>query len=309
MLNPFAWISQLVTATQAKRFDDEEPFDEENGDPDAEVEPVVIPDAKPTDRRHVLRVGAWAGWGSMSNDKAIARDVAFAKSVGLSRLDIVCNDHAGDRAPRAFGTYPEDRIVALALAAFDAGLEVHLMTWCMPHAEYLGGMASTMLRLTKRCGAASVQLDAEEPWTQAKSPMAYDSAAELVASLLLGVRWGVTGIGYTPVNKVGPLITQSDYMVPQCYSTTSSGLSPGTVAPRLVARWRGHFGDRELVVGLAGYRQGGIPGHTVDSAMRAAFKGATEVGASAAVYWSLRHLRTNKGVANTLKYIIAQQRL
>jgi hypothetical protein len=303
-MNPFAWLTQLVSHLQKAGYTDEDPPADEAGDPDAEIEPTVVPEPQ---RSRVLRVGAWAGWGSMASDNDVGRDVSFAASIGLARLDIVCNDHARDRSSRDFGTYNKKRILALAQAARGAGLEVHLMTWCMPHEDYLRGMAEQMIEIADSCGAASIQLDAEEPWTQAKRPMGYVAAAQLVHELLDDMKWGVTGIGYAPVEKVGPLVRVADYMVPQCYSTSSSGLNPATVAQRLSARWRNHFGDRELVVGLAAYRQGNLPGHTTEAAVAAAFKGAKEVGANAAVYWSLRHLRSSKLVAKSLREAIASQ--
>lgn len=220
----------------------------------------------------VRRVGAWTGSSSMASPRAIRDAVNFAKAVGLGRLDVIVNDHSAWRAPTRFTTYPTVKIVALVHDARAAGLDVHLMSWVMPHRDYLLGARDALLPLLERTGASSLQFDAEEPWTQATKPMPYGDAAELVRALFpraqtmedeLNVMVGVNAIGYAPAEKVGPLLSVADYVVPQCYSTSTSKLDPSTVVARLMRRWRKVFTFKptcNFVVGLAAYRQSGIPG-------------------------------------------------
>jgi hypothetical protein len=254
------------------------------------------------------RIGAWAGRASMRTPTAITRSIAFARSIGLGRLDVIVNDHSKARAPRAFDTYPRAEIVALADEANAAGMHVHLMTWIMPHPSYIAQAADVLRELVDDCGAHSVMLDAEEPWTLATQRMPYDKAAELVGDRFDGVRLGVTGIGYADADKLGPLARECDYLVPQCYSTSSSRLDPGTVVPKFAGRWRRVFGaDREIVVGLAGYRQTGIAGYTPEAALRAAFAGAeADAEAREVVYWSLGQLRDTPTAARVVRSFTAR---
>jgi hypothetical protein len=143
--------------------------------------------------------------------------------------------------------------------------------------------------------------------------MPYDEAAALMSALFhlgrsqadRGYQVGVNAIGYTPADKVGPLVSATDYCVPQCYATKSSGLPPESVVRTLVGRYKRVFGPQIRVhVGLAAYRQAGIPGHSVESAMRAALAGAQVLdGVDTAIYWSLAHLRKNARAAAFVRSI------
>lgn len=252
----------------------------------------------------IAKVGAWAGRADITNEKAIARTVRAAKFLGLRRLDIICNDHAGARDPIPFDTYSPGDIVRAARAAQAAGLDVHLMSWIMPHASYLEAAVTRMRELVIMTGAESVQWDAEEPWTQAREPMDYRAAARLVGDSLAGIPMGVNGIGYTPAEKFGPLAEVCDYLVPQCYATATSKLSPVDVVPKLVARYRRLFGaGKRIVVGLAAFRQPPA-GYTVESGMRTAFAGAElDAGVDEVVYWSLGWIRKSAAVTRAVRAI------
>lgn len=67
-------------------------------------------------------------------------------------------------------------------------------------------------------------------------------------------------------------------------------------------RWTDLFG-RPIVLGLAAYRQSGIPGHSVESAMRAAATAAVSTGVSTVVYWNLAAIRKSKTVADVIRGI------
>lgn len=294
----------------ARVDDDEQPRPETVVEPEP-VDPFDVSTGVAIGVRHV---GAWAGTGSMSSPKAVRVAVNFAKSIGLDRLDIIVNDHSAWRAPAKFTTYDASKITALALDAKAAGLAVHLMSWCMPHRDYLLGARDALLPLLERTGAQSIQFDAEEPWTKAQHPMPYPEAAHLLRDLFpraqtmedkLNVMVGVNAIGYTPADKVGPLLAVADYVVPQCYATSTSKLDPGTVVARLVQRWRKVFEFKPTctwVAGLAAYRQSGIPGYTAESAMRAAFAGAeAQPGVREVIYWSLAQIRSSSTATKTIK--------
>lgn len=251
---------------------------------------------------------AWCGLESLRNPE---RDVAFAKRIGLTGLDIIVNDHSGDRLPRPFDTRPTQQIVSLATIARDHGLDVHLMSWIMPHESYLRDAADVLPELVAKTGAQSLMWDAEEPWTLAKKRMRYADAGALVGELFADRDFeiGVTGIRYAPTSKLAPLIvwrdlpkleglaSVCDYITPQCYSTRTSKADPSTVVTKGLRTWRKKFGDgARFVPGLAAYRQDGIKGHTIRSAMQAAIDNADD-HAFEAVWWGLNSLRRSPKTA------------
>jgi hypothetical protein len=264
----------------------------DDSDLDAELADAT-PDTQGPALRHRR---AWCGLSSLANP---ARDVEFAKSIGLTGLDIIANDHSAAREPRRFDTRPTQQIVTLATMARDAGLDVHLMSWIMPHKRYLKEAADVLPELMAKTGARSLVWDAEEPWTLAKKRMRYSEAGALVGELFADCEFemGATGIRYAPTAKLAPLVAVCDYMVPQCYSTRTSKADPSTVVSRGLVTWRKKFGDGpRFVPGLAAYRQSGIDGHSIRSAMQAAIDNAGE-HSDTAIWWGLNSLRKSPGTA------------
>lgn len=276
----------------------------DDGDLDAELADAT-PDTQGPALRHRR---AWCGLSSLAHP---ARDVAFAKSIGLTGIDIIANDHSAAREPRRFDIRPTQQIVTLATMARDAGLDVHLMSWIMPHANYLREAADVLPELVHQAGAMSVCWDAEEPWTLAKKRMKYADAGALVAELFADRTFelGVTGIRYASTSKLAPLIVHRNlpklahlgdacnYIVPQCYSTSTSKADPSAVVSKGVATWRKKFGDGpRMVPGLAAYRQSGINGHSIRSAMQAAIDNAEE-HSDTAIWWGLNSLRKSPKTA------------
>lgn len=300
-------LLKLVQSQKSPEHPDEEPLDIDSGiepeSPEAALEPVDT-------NIGIKKVGAWVGYAAMTPESNVSRTIETCKALGLKRLDIIVNDFSGDRSPTPFSTYDVKLIVRLASAANAAGLDVHLMSWIMPHEKFIRQAAEKLIPLATACEAKSIQWDAEEPWTQAKNPMSYQAAADLIAELFNGITMGVNGIGYTPTAKFGPLAEVCDYLVPQCYSTNTSGADPATVAPNYVKRWKKLFGNKPMVVGLAGYRQQGIKGHTVDSAVKAAFAGAEALDeVDEVIYWSLNQIRKDPAVFKAVKACAARKKL
>jgi len=279
-------------------------------DDDVDVE---IADTTPDYDGPRIRVrGAWCGLSSLADP---GRDVTFAQRIGINRLDIIVNDHSASRLPRKFDHRPTQQIVTLAKMARDAGIEVHLMSWVMPHREYLVRACGELAELMALTGARSMMWDAEEPWTLAKKRMRYADAGALVAELWADRDFdvGVTGIRYVSTAKLAPLIVSkhldtmrnlveaADYLTPQCYATSTSKADPSTVVTKGVDLWRKKFGDGpRMVPGLAAYRQTGIKGHTVSSAMTACLDDADE-HSDEVVFWGLNSIRKSPRVANVIE--------
>lgn len=244
-------------------------------------------------------VGAWAGPAAMAKPAAA---VKFAADHGINRLDVVINDHSKWRKEKAFDTYTRSKIAKLCERAAAKGIEVHLMSWVMPYESYIAGAAETLIPLCKDVGAASLMWDAEEPWNQATGGMSFKAAAKFLGRAFsnLGIPMGVTGIGFAPTAKLGPLAAECAYAVPQVYVTSGSGLKPETAPRKFHKRWSDAF-DREIVMGLAAYKQKGIAGHpTIASAMQAALESTRGLGVSTVIYWSLRHIQGNPEVAKAI---------
>lgn len=307
--NPMDWIWQLFQAGKLTEQPDEDPPEDkkDRAEPGA-VDEVVEPEDEQTAPIDVpatplvskVSVGAWTGSGSITNTDDMARDVAFAKWLGLTRLDVMVNDHSAKRQPRDFDTYNKGRVAAFCKRAVAEGIEIHLTTWCMPHERYIQQLGVQMTDLVGECGARSICLDAEEPWVNAVRPMSWEAAASLMDDVL-DAPFGVSGIGYASKTKLGPLVRRAQYMVPQCYSTSGNSLDPKKAAVQLSNLWRSRFGNRPLVVGLAGYKQDGRPGYTKAQFMKAAFDTARRADPISIVYWSLRHIRASRTTANLIR--------
>jgi hypothetical protein len=241
-------------------------------------------------------VGAWCRPASLSTPDEI---IGFAKQTKIDRLDVVVNDHSRWRAPTEFDTFALPKIEKFCMRARDRGLQVHLMSWIMPHAAYIERAAYVLVPLCRRIGAASLQWDAEEPWTKAKSPLPYETAAKCIRSAFsgLGCPMGANAIGATPIPKFAPLAAICDYVVPQVYATKTSGLAPNTAPARFHQRFKAAFG-RPIVLGLAAYGQRGIPGYTPAAAITAALDATIALGeVDTVVYWSIEAIRRSPAVA------------
>lgn len=248
-----------------------------------------------------MTVGMWTGRASLANPM---RDVQLCLDNNIGRLDVIVNDHSGSRKERDFGLFKGSRIRELVTLAQANNIDVHFMSWVMPHQKYIQQAAEELVPLCNDLGISSLQWDAEEPWTQAKNPMDYEKAAKLIADEFEGLKcpMGVNGIGYTPAKKFGPLHEMCEYVVPQCYSTSTSGMKPMTVVPKCVRRWDKVFGKKKMAIGLAAYKQDGMKEHTLESAMQAAFAGAEAIeGVDTVIYWSLSSVRLNSRVAKMIR--------
>jgi len=292
-------------------------LDPDSYPPDAPTPVVAMPILPPEPPAGLRSISAWAESSALRNPKKF---VDFAVKAGLTEVIIIANDHSAWRKPKAFTTFNKQRIIAFAKEARAQGLQVGLMTWIMPHREYIKECAKQMTELAEACDAWKVELDAEEPWMLAQlksgkriSMSAYDVMGDYVHECFgkYGVdrkfKLGVNGIGFASRRKLKTLSAGCDYMTPQCYSTRTQPLEPRTTADRFCQRWLEHFGDREVIVGLAAYRQSKIRILGPDDEPIAAYLkpgGAFQVAVQSCIedpkiesitFWSLRWLMTRSG--------------
>ena len=214
-------------------------------------------------------IGAWCRRPS-------AAEISTAPKLGVQRLHLMVNDHSADRGPTPFRL--DDRAREYAARIVDAGIELHITSWIMPHVEFLTAGCAELVQLAIDSGAHSIEWDAEEPWTRAVGGMRHADAAALMQ--LYGSREGVTGIGYADRDALQPLTLRAAYVTPQAYVTRTSGLRLDGI-PRILARWEAMSGSATVIPALAAYRQD--RGGPVD-AWQAAGKPET------VVLWALRHL-------------------
>lgn len=229
-------------------------------------------------------IGAWGM-------QVTAEQLAAAKRCGIGRIDLMVNDCSASRAPTRFCVMPQAR--ERAQRVVDAGFELHLTSWIMPHLAFAAEAADTMQQLAIDTGARSVLWDAEEPWTQATGKPHYDDAIEAIVAGLKGCTWGVTGIGYASP-KVFELAARASYAVPQAYVTEDSQLRHIGIDDvlRNWSRWVAN--GVPIVPGLAAYNQG--------RGYIATARGAAEAaGYRGAIYWSLRHIESSKAVQAALR--------
>ncbi len=250
--------------------------------------------------------GVWAGARSLANPR---RDVAFAKSIGITTIHIIVNDHSKRRAHTDFTIRDRAKIIRLANLCHANGLAVVLMSWLQPHKTTIEQAAGILIPLMGDCRARMLCFDLEEPFTCSdpcpvwgRDP--YEQAGALIGKLFGGiVPLACTGIRYAPVRKLGPVMEHCAKKYVQSYSTNTSGASPITCATKGYRRWSRNFGPG-VVSALAAYRQTGIKKNarsdfTVREALFAAFGGAARHGDEVAL-WVLDTIRFSPEIAHAI---------
>lgn len=214
-------------------------------------------------------------------------DIDFAASIGLRRLDIMLNELSKARAPQRFEMVSsKESYESLVSYADDKGIDCYFTSWLMPHKAFCDEASDQLQHLCGLTGARGVVFDCEEPWTQADQPH-YGAAIAAVVTGLKGCRWGVTGIGWAS-KWVGAIAQEADVLIPQLYSTSTSGLEPKEYGGPMQHWSRWLKGGAELLPALAAYR-------TTASTMRAAV--AEVMPETEILWWALRHMKTNKAYA------------
>lgn len=232
-------------------------------------------------------------------------DITLAAGLGFKRLDIMIGDMSKQRTPTAFELdWPRDRYKQAAELAFNAGIEeLHYTAWAMPHVTYMAYAGDTLQQLCIDTGAHGIVLDAEEPYTQAKTPD-YGKSCEAFFEQAKGCRVGITGIGFCNTDKLQPLMAQADYGIPQAYVVAArSGMPPGLrhgSIDNVIEHWR-EF-DKPIVPALAAYRQAGIDGLSTRVAMGIAREHVRDF--DTVLYWSLRQVKGNTLIRNALRQMI-----
>jgi hypothetical protein len=225
-----------------------------------------------------MRVAAWLPSSSFNDPAATVAGLLAAR---VATANLMINDFSGERSECAFKTFSLDKIRAMSAACRDAGINVQLTTWVMPHDQFVDGMLEQLPGLLAETGATLLWLDAEEPWTQATGCFDYAAAAERISEAL--PRLALSGIG-SAFEELAELAKVCDIFSPQAYATSDSQSTPGGVVSYSLDCWRSRFGEplEGWVIGLAAYDQGS----PASSTMQPPIDDVVKAGIDAVCYWT-----------------------
>lgn len=202
--------------------------------------------------------------------------IEWARTQGVTALNLMVHDASAYRGEVRFT--PDSSAAESCRRIVDAGLELELTAWAMPHRSYLASACDWLVQAALDHGARVIWWDAEEPWTRATGGLDPEVAADLIN--LAGAREGVTGIGYAP-KSLDPLLARADVVAPQAYSTTREGSLSHARIPGVLAGWARRAPHATVIPALAGYAQ---PPRGLGAAWEAAGRpGRIQI-------WALRHL-------------------
>ena len=239
----------------------------------------------------ITTVGSWVTRSALQDPPGF---VAAMKRARVGWVSIMCNDFSGDRGPSEFWTHDPAKIVALADACHDAGIEVTLTSWAMPHRSFIEAATGQLLPLIAACRATLLVWDAEEPWVRATNAMRKDDAAALIGELFDGVPMGMTGIVYASEPDLRGLATVCPTWLPQAYAIEGGELQPNKAVDRALEQWRAKFGEPDRwIMGLAAWNQPPDPEIYMQPCIDAAFA----AGLDSVAYWSHKSIETNVAVA------------
>jgi hypothetical protein len=200
----------------------------------------------------------------------------------------------------------DDKIGQLAEVYAARNIRLILTCWPRPDKAQIDEMCEAMVPLLKLTNATAFEVDVEGNWKTAhlKGFRTMDEAAEYLframeqALVDAGIKDGETEsttFGHHAELGRHPTVTQRlDRACVQGYSTSprSSGpipwnsyLAPGRHQEWIFNRARA-AGAKEVVMGLAAYKQSGFKGHTADEAMKVAYDKTIELGIRHIRFWS-----------------------
>jgi len=224
----------------------------------------------------------------------------------------------------------DDKIGQLAEVYASRAIRLILTCWPRPDKAQIDEMCEAMVPLLKLTNATAFEVDVEGNWKldHLKHFRTMDEAAEylfrsmeqaLVDAGLPNSQTESTTFGHHSELGRYPTVTQRlDRACVQGYSTSprSSGpipwdsyLAPGKHQAWIYDRAR-KAGAKEIVMGLAAYKQSGFKGHTADEAIRVAYDKTVELGIRHIRYWSSKWILGSqaKHAPYSAKHLLALQK-
>jgi len=224
--------------------------------------------------------------------------------------------------------WEDDVIAEIAGVYLARNIRLILTAWPQPSKDQIDEMCEAMVPLLRVCRAVAFEVDTEGNWVL-KFLRGFASMDEAAAYLVARMEWALEQAGLPDAEtesttfghhaELGrhPTVTQRvDRACVQGYSTSprSSGpvawdsyLGPGGHQAWIIDRAR-RAGAREIVMGLAAYKQSGFRGHTADEAMQVAWDRTVTLGIRRVRYWSTKHIlgaQRNRYAAKFLRSIRA----
>jgi hypothetical protein len=236
----------------------------------------------------VNRIGAWSMRAGLTDHRPWAKVAA-----GLGLTDVSLS--AAEQSRGRFEPFLSPAKAAAALRVYaDAGIRCHLMLWPVPDLQHVQQSLDYIAAVRAAFPAlASVDLDAEEQWTQHPRRAALGAAAAGLyrrgwpAGLPLAVN-GITAA----LPRIADLVAVADVLWPQAYTTTrpNQTMPPGNRQHDVYKAWRSAAPASATVqMGLAAYSQDGAGGLPAAEALRRAYDAAAE-HVTEIRYWSLQEL-------------------
>lgn len=202
----------------------------------------------------------------------------------------------------------DDEIGEIGEAYAKAGIGIILTTWPLPQKAQIDAMCEDMVGLLKITKAKAFEVDTEGNWLTKRLEgfASMDDAAEyLVASMRSalvaagipnGITESTTFAHHADLSRFPAVAPRVDRVAVQAYSTSprSSGpvawdsyLGPGRHQEWALNRTR-NAGAKEVVMGLAAYKQRGFKGRSPTEAMSVAYDKTIELGVHHVRYWSTK---------------------
>ena len=200
----------------------------------------------------------------------------------------------------------DDKIGELAAVYAERNIRLILTCWPRPDKRQIDEMCAAMVPLLKLTNATAFEVDVEGNWRtkHLKNFLSMNSAAQYLFEAMeqalvdAGIENGETEsttFGHHAELGKHPTVTQRlDRACVQGYSTSPRSSGPvawdSYLGPGQHQKWiydrAVKAGAKEIVMGLAAYKQRGFRGHTATQAMSAAFDMTVELGVRRVRYWS-----------------------
>jgi len=271
------------------------------------------PSTPPARDSKPIKIGVWGD--DYPRMMARADYAAELRDLGVTEIALMMNraNVSHDAEPwdlrwtdRGAVGWRDDEIAEVADAMRHEGIDVVLTTWPRPEREQIDTMCADMLALLTVTHASGWEVDVEGNWVlrYRRGFSALDAAAEylvtnmrstLDAAGLLHAKTEATTFGHHAELGQFPTVTpRVDRVVGQGYSVSprasgivdpASYLGPGHHQRWIHARMV-KVKAREIVMGLAAYKQSGFRGLSPEVALRLAYDAAADLGVRHVRYWS-----------------------
>ncbi|MDX1414882.1 MAG: hypothetical protein R3293_11875 [Candidatus Promineifilaceae bacterium] len=188
--------------------------------------------------RDIWRVWSWVTTRCQFSEQRMQREFDEAAELGLTDVVLHLNSIRDARQSDTFHFLDNRSLDAMRSAVTRAteelrrrSIDCHLMVFPAPHRGYTESMIDALIPLAQAAPIRSILLDAESNWRRRSRPD-YDGSVGLIEQRLRPrLAASSVALGFTDftLNDAGRALARiCDYVMPQAYSTRSSGMrEPG----------------------------------------------------------------------------------